>query len=92
MNPIRRIRRIAGALAFACLVLAVAAPAAFARTNPPFVDSPGVTAPSPSPMPVRVQTVIVSGMPGCTGIWTERSSVRPRPSTSFLSISLPART
>ena len=64
MNPIRRIRRIAGALAFACLVLAVAAPAAFARTNPPFVDSPGVTAPSPSPTPVRVQTVIVSGMPG----------------------------
>ena len=63
MNRIRRIRRLAGALAFACLVLAVAAPAAFARTNPPFVDSPGVTAPPP-PTPVQVHTVIVSGMPG----------------------------
>lgn len=66
MNPIRRIRGIAGALAFACLVLAVAAPAAFARTNPPFVDFTGVTAPPPSPVPapVQVHTVIVSGMPG----------------------------
>jgi hypothetical protein len=64
MNRIRRIRRIAGALAFACIVLAVAAPAAFARTNPPFVDSPGVTAPPPTPAPVQVHTVIVSGMAG----------------------------
>jgi hypothetical protein len=62
MNPIRRIRRITGALAFACLALAVAAPAAFARTNPPFDSSGGVTAPTPPP--VQVHTVIVSGMAG----------------------------
>ena len=64
MNPIRRIRRIVGALAFACLVLAVAAPAAFARTDPPFVDGGGVAAPTPTPTPVQVHTVIVSGMAG----------------------------
>jgi hypothetical protein len=62
MNPIRRIRRIAGALAFVCLVLAVAAPSAFARTLPPFGVSGAVT--TPAPPPVQVHTVIVSGMAG----------------------------
>ena len=47
MNPIRRIRRIAGALAFACLVLAVAAPAAFARVVPASGGPGGVTTPAP---------------------------------------------
>ena len=51
MNPIRRIRR-AGTLAglagltCACLGLAVAAPAAFARTLPPFGVSGAVTTPA----------------------------------------------
>ena len=64
MNPIRRIRRTAGALAglaCACLVLAVAAPAAFAMTVPPFGDSGAVTTPTP---PVQVRTVVVGGMAG----------------------------
>ena len=62
MNPIRRIRRIAGALAFACLVVAVAAPAAFARVVPPSGGSGGVTTPTlPS---AQVHTVIVGGMAG----------------------------
>jgi hypothetical protein len=65
MNPIRRIRRIAGALAGlagACLVLAVAAPAAFAMTVPPFGVSGAVT--TPAPPPVQVHTVVVGGMAG----------------------------
>jgi hypothetical protein len=65
MNPIRRIRRIAGALAglaSACLVLAVAAPAAFAMTVPPFGVSGAVT--TPAPPPVQVHTVVVAGMAG----------------------------
>jgi hypothetical protein len=65
MNPIRRIRRTAGALAglaCACLVLAVAAPAAFAMTVPPFSDSGAVT--TPAPPPVQVHTVVVGGMAG----------------------------
>ena len=68
MNPIRRIRRIAGALAglvglaCACLGLAVAAPAAFARTLPPFGVSGAVT--TPAPRPVQVHTVVVGGMAG----------------------------
>jgi hypothetical protein len=68
MNPIRRIRRIAGALAgltglaCACLALAVAAPAAFARTLPPFGVSGAVT--TPAPAPVQVHTVVVGGMAG----------------------------
>ena len=65
MNPICRIRRIAGALAglaFACLVLAVAAPAAFARSSRPLWRSWRVTAGAAAP--VQVHTVIVSGMPG----------------------------
>ena len=64
MNPIRRIRRIAGALAglaCACLVLAVAAPGAFAMTVPPFGVSGAVTTPAP---PVQVHTVVVGGMAG----------------------------
>jgi hypothetical protein len=62
MNPIRRIRRIAGALAFACLVLSVAAPAAFARVVPPSGGSGGVT--TPAPPSAQVHTVIVGGMAG----------------------------
>jgi hypothetical protein len=62
MNPIRRIRRIAGALAFACLVLAVAAPAAFARVVPPSGGFGGVTTPA-QPL-AQVHTVIVGGMAG----------------------------
>jgi hypothetical protein len=65
MNPIRRIRRIAGALAglaCACLGLAVVAPAAFARTLPPFGVSGAVT--TPAPPPVQVHTVVVGGMAG----------------------------
>ena len=65
MNPIRRIRRIAGALgglACACLVLAVAAPAAFAMTVPPFGVSGAVT--TPAPPQVQVHTVVVGGMAG----------------------------
>src|ERR1700722_13733976 len=65
MNPIRRIRRTAGALgalACACLGLAVAAPAAFARPLPPFGVSGAVT--TPALPPVQVHTVVVGGMPG----------------------------
>src|ERR1700733_11164335 len=65
MNPIRRIRSIAGALAgLACasLVLAVAAPAAFAMTVPPFGVSRAVT--TPAPPPAQVHTVVVGGMAG----------------------------
>src|SRR5580692_12344080 len=68
MNPIHRIRRTAGALvglvglACACLGLAVAAPAAFARTLPPFGVSGAVT--TPVPPPVQVRTVVVGGMAG----------------------------
>ena len=65
MNPIRRIRRIAGALAgLACasLALSVAAPAAFAMTVPPFGVSGAVT--TPAPPPVQVHTVVVGGMAG----------------------------
>jgi hypothetical protein len=67
MNPIRRIRRIAGALAglaglaCACLGLAVAAPAAFASLLPPSGVSGAVT---PAPPPVQVHTVVVGGMAG----------------------------
>jgi hypothetical protein len=64
MNPIRRIRRIAGALAglALCLGLAVAAPAAFARTLPPFGVSGAVT--TPAPPPAQVHTVVMGGMAG----------------------------
>jgi hypothetical protein len=65
MNPIRRSRRIAGTLAglaCACLALAVAAPAAFAMTVPPFGVSGAVT--TPAPPPVQVHTVVVGGMAG----------------------------
>ena len=64
MNPIRRIRRIAAALAglaCACLALAVA-PAAFAMTVPPFGVSGAAT--TPAPPPVQVHTVVVGGMAG----------------------------
>jgi hypothetical protein len=63
MNPIRRIRRIAAALAgLACawIGLAVAAPAAFAMTVPGGSGG-GVTTPAP---PVQVHTVVVGGMTG----------------------------
>jgi hypothetical protein len=68
MNPIRRIRRTAGALAglaglaCACLGLAVAAPAAFARTLPPFGATGAAT--TPAPPPAQVRTVVVGGMAG----------------------------
>jgi len=68
MNPIRRIRRTAGTLAglaglaCACLGLAVAAPAAFARTLPPFGVSGAAT--TPAPPPAQVRTVVVGGMAG----------------------------
>jgi hypothetical protein len=65
MNPIRRIRRIVGALAgLACawLGLAVAAPAAFAMPAPPSGGSGGAT--MPAPPPVQVHTVVVGGMAG----------------------------
>ena len=68
MNPIRRIRRTAGTLATlaglacACLGLAVAAPAAFARTLPPFGVSGAAT--TPAPPPAQVRTVVVGGMAG----------------------------
>ena len=64
MNPIRRIRRITGLLAgLACICLGLAAaPAAFARTLPPFGVSGAVT--TPAPPPVQVHTVVVGGMPG----------------------------
>jgi hypothetical protein len=64
MNHIRRIRRIAGALAglACCLGLALAAPAAFARPLPPFDVSGAVTTPAP-PL-VQVHTVVLGGMAG----------------------------
>ena len=65
MNPICRIRRIAGILAgLACawLGLAVAAPAAFAMPLPPGGSGGGVT--TPAPPPVQVHTVAVGGMTG----------------------------
>jgi hypothetical protein len=82
MNPIRHIRRLAGFLAgLACawLGLAVAAPAAFARSAPP---SPPTWDHKPIPLPpirethlpyghwtgpvykVPVHTVVIGGMPG----------------------------
>src|ERR1700678_3082615 len=65
MNPIRRIRRIAGALAglaCTCLVLAVAAPAGSAIPGPPVGVWGAVT--TPAPPPVQVHTVVVGGMAG----------------------------
>ena len=66
MNPIRRIRRIAGVLAgLACawFGLAVAAPAAFALPVPPIGGGSGsVTAPTQPP--AGVHTVVVGGMAG----------------------------
>jgi hypothetical protein len=66
MNPIRRIRRIAGVLAGlagAWFGLAVAAPAAFALPVPPTGGGSGsVTAPIQPPAGVR--TVVVGGMAG----------------------------
>jgi hypothetical protein len=61
MNPIRRIAGALAGLACVCLGLAVAAPAAFARTLPPFGVSGAVTTPAP---PVQVHTVVVGGMAG----------------------------
>jgi hypothetical protein len=75
MNPMRNVRRVAGALAgLACawLGLAVAAPAAFAVTHPTpgpagYVTpgAPGFPVPPAEPPPaVQVHTVVVGGMPG----------------------------
>jgi hypothetical protein len=75
MNPIRHIRRVAGALAgLACawLGLAMAAPAAFAVTHPTpgpagylTPGAPGFPVPQAKPpLPVQVHTVVVGGMPG----------------------------
>jgi hypothetical protein len=73
MNPIRQIRRLGAALAAAAgalLVFAAAAPAALARPVPPPTwpapPAPG-SIPQPvlqAPVPVRVHTVVVGGMPG----------------------------
>jgi len=62
MNSIRRIRRIAGALAGLAAVwlgLAIATPAAFAKPAPP--PSGGA---APAQPPAAVHTVVVGGMAG----------------------------
>jgi len=75
MSPIRNIRRVTGVvtgLACAWLGLALAAPAAFAVAHPTpgpagylTPGAPGYVAPQPGPpLPVRVHTVAVGGMPG----------------------------
>jgi hypothetical protein len=75
MNPIRNVRRVAGALAgLACawLGLAMAAPAAFAVSHPTpgpagfrTPGGPGFPVPPPGPPPaVQVHTVVVGGTPG----------------------------
>jgi hypothetical protein len=76
MNPVRRIRRLAAALAAlasALLALAAAAPAAFASgPGPPPIREkhpplpPGHTFLPPFRVPVRVpvHTVVIGGMPG----------------------------
>ena len=66
MNHIRRIRRIAGVLAglaFACLGLAAAAPAAFAMMIVPAPGGSGSVAPAP-PARAATHTIVVGGMPG----------------------------
>jgi hypothetical protein len=65
MNPIRHIRRVAGALAGlagALLAFAAAAPAAFAsgQSLPPL--PPGIN--KHPPLPVQVHTIVVGGTPG----------------------------
>jgi hypothetical protein len=63
MNPIRRLRRHASALAGlsgALLASAAAAPAAFAASPPPM---PPLREKHP-PLPVQVHTVAIGGMPG----------------------------
>jgi hypothetical protein len=62
MNPIRHIRRVAGALAGlagALLALAATVPAAFASGRP---LPPGIN--KHPPLPVQVHTVVVGGTPG----------------------------
>jgi hypothetical protein len=67
MNPIRRLRRIAGVLAgLACawLGLAAAAPAAFARVPVPGPRAGGSAgAPAPA-VPAVTHIVVTGGMPG----------------------------
>jgi hypothetical protein len=74
MNPIRHIRRIAGVLAgaWALLALAAAAPAmAMTAVIPPVLDPklgiPGINRP-PAPAPTSIhtvtRTVVAGGMPG----------------------------
>jgi len=63
MNPIRRLRRLAAALAGlagALLASAAATPAAFAASPPPM---PPIREKHP-PLPVQVHTVVIGGMPG----------------------------
>lgn len=64
MNPIRRIRRFAAALAAfgAAFVMLTAAPAAFAMRVPP-PGGPMVGSPLPQTRTVT-HTVVVGGMPG----------------------------
>jgi hypothetical protein len=59
MNHIRRIRRLAAALAGALLAFAAAAPAALARPGPPGLPLVEKHPPLPSQ-----QVVIIGGMPG----------------------------
>ena len=75
MNPVRQIRRIAGVLAGACALLAVAAasPALAARIPDPALwvgvpePYPGANLP-PAPVPPQIhavtRTVVAGGMPG----------------------------
>jgi hypothetical protein len=65
MNRIKRTRRAAAALtglALTWLVLATAAPAAFAGVVPAQGGAGGVTA--PATVPAVTRTVVVGGMPG----------------------------
>jgi hypothetical protein len=74
MNPIRRLRRLAGVLAgLACawLGLAAFAPAAFAMEVPPPGGPGGIASPPEPPgwnkhppLSAQVHTVVVGGMPG----------------------------
>ena len=75
MNPIRAIRRAASiltGLAASLLVLATAAPAAFARPGPPSVTPTALATPRPlppgwnkhPPLPAHAHAIATSGIPG----------------------------